>query len=361
MTKIKQPLGAWTPDQPDYDLPGLIAATNVYPRTATSYGPIPSLVPSSVSALPSQVLGLYAFRAADDTVRLFAGTATDLYELNSGDTSWNNVSKSTGVYTGDANHPWIFIPFGKTVIATNFNDPIQNFLVGTDTQFSDLAAAAPRAYYMCVIKDFLLVANTHDSTNGALPQRVWWPAVGDPSTWPVLGSNTAAELLSDAQDLRSDLGWCTGVVSNLNSSSGAVFMEQGVYSVNFQGGTVIFSFDIIQGAVGCPYPRSIVVNQGFAYWLGTDGFYSTEGTVPTPLSAQQISNWFFTDVNDGADPAYLSLIQGAASPQGNLILWIYCGPSSGGKPNRMLIYNWMLQRWSIARITMNWLSRGLSF
>jgi hypothetical protein len=140
-----------------------------------------------------------------------------------------------------------------------------------------------------------------------------------------------------------------------------VFLENGVYSVNYIGSPVIFEFGIIQGAVGCQYPRSIVVNQGYAYYYGTEGWYAFDGTTPTPIGAQKIDNWFLTDPVDGADPQYLDRIQGAADPLGTLILWLYCGPNSSGLPNRLLIYNWLLQRWSVARVKMNWLARGFTF
>jgi hypothetical protein len=153
---------------------------------------VPSLSASSITALPSTALGLFAFRDISDAVHLYSGTATDLYTLVSGDTAWGNVSKSSGVYTATTALPWSFVGFGNSVIATDVNDPIQSITIG-DATFADLSSAAPRAYYMAVVRDFLVLGNIYTAGTGSLPGRVWWSAIGDPTSWPTLGSNAAIE------------------------------------------------------------------------------------------------------------------------------------------------------------------------
>ena len=67
--------------------------------------------------------------------------------------------------------------FGDQVIATNGVDPIQSLTLG-DANFADLqpgavgppiVGEAPRAKYLAVVKDFLMVGNTVDDVDGPRP------------------------------------------------------------------------------------------------------------------------------------------------------------------------------------------------
>jgi hypothetical protein len=137
-------------------------------------------------------------------------------------------------------------------------------------------------------------------------------------------------------------------------------MEKGVFSGNYQGSPTIFGFVQAQGASGTTCPQSIVSNKGLVYYYATDGFYSFDGLQPNPIGTQQVDNWFLNDPDDGVDLTYLERIQGSADPAGKLIMWTYCGPQSGGTPNRLLIYNWSTATWSYARISVNWLAKAVS-
>src|SRR5262249_51632295 len=54
-------------------------------------------------------------------------------------------------------------------------------------------------------------------------------------------------------------------------------------------------------------------------------------------------------------------ISGVVDPINKLFFWSYPGAgNSGGTPNRLLIYNWALQRWSYADVTAELVFRSLS-
>lgn len=186
--------GEWLPDLPALGNPGATVAKNVIPLTKRSYGPFPSAVDYS-DALDAFARGAHTARDSSGNVSNFAGDKTKLYK--SSNTAWADVSKAATTYaTADAGW-WEFEQFGNIVLATNFANAIQAFTLGTSTDFGDLAAAAPQARTMAVIKDFLMVGNTIDGTDGDQPSRVWWPAINDIDNWPTPGSSSAAQVQSD--------------------------------------------------------------------------------------------------------------------------------------------------------------------
>jgi hypothetical protein len=186
------PIGEWLPDLPAYANPGATVAENVYPRTKSSYGPMPTPAVYS-GALGARCQGSLAFLDKTAATHVFAGDATKLYRLTAGSTAFADVSRTAGgaYATGSALDPaaptipfWCITPFGERIIATNYADAPQTFLVGTDSNFSLLSSAAPNHRFGAVIRDFYMAGYTSDPSNGVLPRRVWWSALGNPLSWP---------------------------------------------------------------------------------------------------------------------------------------------------------------------------------
>jgi hypothetical protein len=353
------PFGEYLPDAPAFANPGTRTATNVVPRSAQAYGPMPSPVPTS-AGLPARVCGSYGFRDSLDHVYNFAGMQQRIYMQVTGTPAFSDVSGPGAPYNTDTppNGYWQMTSFGNRIIATNYNDPIQTYLAGVDTHFSVLSSTAPRAKFCCVIRDFLMLGNTFDSRDGAVPYRLAWPAIGDPTNWPVPGTNTAIELQSDYQDLvQTDLGAITQVVGgHLSAADGAALCERGIYRIQYAGSPAIFDFVVAEGAAGTDAPLSVVMrrlanNSGVVnsviYYLGNDGFYAFDGSSSTPIGAQKIDRTFFADL----DVNFLRAVQGTWDPSRKLILWFYHGAGNNGLFNRCLVFNWELSRWSLLDLT----------
>ena len=233
------PFGEWLPDQPDFNNPGAATIQNVIPRTKDSYGPMPT--PQVYSgALTARCQGSFAYLDDSQAAHVFAGDATKLYQLTAGTApNFSDVSRAVGgaYTTGSPITPlvplapsWSMTAFGKRIIATNYSDDPQTFLVGTDTNFSRLSTGAPKARFAATVRDFLMLANTNDGTFGTQVRRLWWSAIGDPTSWPTPGSATAISVESDYQDLeQSDLGQITGLIGgHLQSADAAAFCERGI-------------------------------------------------------------------------------------------------------------------------------------
>jgi hypothetical protein len=350
------PIAEYTPDRPDLLGGGSATVRNCLPRTAQSYGPMPSPAVYS-GALGARCQGAVALQDTAGNVNIFAGDAGHLYRLAAGTTAWTDVSRAAG-YATTAEDRWTTALFGTRVLMSNFADPIQSLLVGGGTLFADLAPAAPQARYLAVVRDWLVAANTFDPVDGNQPQRVWWSAIDDPTNWPAPGTAAAAAVQSDFQDLVGDGGWIAGIVGNLGGADAAVFQERGIVRMNYVGPPAIFSFSTAEGARGTPAPGSIAQLGAVVYYLGEDGFYAFDGAASVPIGVDRIDKTFFADL----DQAYFSRISAAVDPINKLVFWAYPGIGNvGGNPNRLLAYNWALQRWTISEVDCELILRSLSF
>ncbi len=247
-------------------------------------------------------------------------------------------------YTTAADASWEFSIFGERIIATNFTDPIQSFVMGTDTVFEDLDSAAPKARYVAQVRDFLMVVNTSDGTDGPVPQRVWWPAIDDPTYWPAIGSDAAAQVQSDYQNLVGPGGWNQGIVGGLSSADAVIFQERAIYRAVYIGPPAIFSFAVLAGGRGTPAPGSICQVGEQAYYLADSGFYVTDGLQSVSIGIDQVDQTFWSLV----DQSYLYRITAASDPLNKLIYWAFPGPqNTDGNPNYVIVYNYALKRWSL--------------
>jgi len=332
--------GPWMPDQPDFNNPGITEALNVLPRTQESYGPLGALS-ATTDALTNRPQGAGAFRDSDGNVATFAADETDLFKLSG--SSWGNVSSSAGAYTVAAEESVRFIQYGNRVMALlGLVDPIQSYVLGSSSAFATLAAAAPRARHGAVIRNHVMVGNTYDSGDGNVPNRVWWNAIDDPTSWPTIGSAAAAAAQSDYQDLPSG-GWVQAIIGAIGGVDGAVFMEKAIYRVQYEGSPTIYGFYEVERDRGTPAPYSVVNVGSIAFYLAEDGFYAFNGTASQPIGAQRVDKTFFADL----DQNYYHRIYGAADPINKMVFWIYPGTgNTGGRPNKGLVYNWELDRWS---------------
>jgi hypothetical protein len=136
----------FTPDKPRYFQPGIPGATfiaqNVIPVSVNaqtgnvSYGPLLSFGPYA-TALPTRIQGAASHFSITEAVYTFAATATKIWLLQAGPSVFTDVSGTT-YGAGDGDY-WQFAFFGDQVITTNGNDPIQQYIIGFDTHFRDLA------------------------------------------------------------------------------------------------------------------------------------------------------------------------------------------------------------------------------
>lgn len=335
------PFGAWTPDKPDL-ISGVSDAKNVIP-IENGYIEFPSLSVYS-GAIGGRCQGAFSAQDNAGNVRNYSGDSSALYAMTSA--TWSAISTSGG-YSCASEDFWSFDQYGENVYAANIADPIQ-VTVMASASFSMLASAAPKARYVAVVRDFLVAAFTYDSTDGTQPQRVWWPAIGNPASWPTPGTDAAISVQSDNQILGGNAGWIQGIVGG---EYGVIFQERGIQRMFYVGGDTFFQFDQVENARGTPAPRSIAPVGSYIFYLGQDGFYLFDGNASHPVGADKVDRYFWADI----DKTYIRRISSAVDVENKLVIWAYPGQGSSGIPNKFLMYNWKTQQWSRAEVDVEYI------
>ena len=315
--------GEWTPDQPGLTN-GLRRAENVYPKLV-GYGAIPIAVDYSAAA-SENLNNVVAGKTTAGATTVFAGGSTKLFKLDSADLSLDNVSKS-GNYTTPTDQRFKFTQFGNVIVAANGQAKLQGYNLNSSSLFADLAADAPTARYVTVVRDFVV-----SGYQSSYPNRVQWSALGDESSW-----TTSATTQADFQDI-PDGGSVVGVTGG---EFGLIFMDRAIHRMSYIGSPLVFQFDNISRNLGCYEANSIIQYGGTAFFLGDDGFYACDGQNVIPIGSEKVNRFFFDNVEEST----LYLMSAAADPIKKLIIWAYASNSSA-TPDSLLIYNYQTQKWS---------------
>ena len=332
---MQLPFGEWLPDQPEHLNPGATVATNVY-YAANSYKPVKDLVAYSSNTVTENAKGAGSFRDNTNTVYNFVATTDDIFQLSSG-TFTSRKSSLTGTNTDF----WTFTQFGNYVIASNGVDAPQYYLMGTSTNFANLSAIAtagtvPTFKVSGVIRDFLVTGNIANATN-----RVQWSGLNDITTWEAGVSS------SDQQDLPGSGGQVVAITSG---EVGYVFRQNQIIRMDFVGGATVFRFSVISPNRGAVYGQTVCQDNRQIFFYAEDGFFQINGDQVLPIGSEKVNRFFDEDVNK----AYTDRISAAVDPFNTLAIWLY--PSKNNAANttgicdRLLIYNYVTQKWSIANV-----------
>lgn len=330
--------GEFLPDQSDFGNAGVTVATNVIPA-ASGYESIQGLSPIS-NAADTTLVGMIAAADDDGNVALYAADRGKIYEFNTASGALDNVSK-TGNYTTASDDRWKFVQFGEDVIGTNFANPIQYITAYSGTQFADLSADAPKAKYIAVVRDFVMTGYTNDLVDGNKPYRVRWSGIGDHTSWAISAATQA-----DYQDI-ADMGDVTGLVGGEYAT---ILLEKGIVRASYIGSPLIFQFDKVETVRGCKVPGSVCNVGHSVFYLADDGFYMFDGERSQPIGAEKVNRFFLEDW----DGAYAKNMSASADPLRQIIVWSYTSTESvDGSPDKMLIYNYALGKWSTAEIAVD--------
>jgi hypothetical protein len=344
------PFSEWTPDQAVLGQTGASVALNVVPHEARSYAPFSGLT-TITDALSARCQGAYAVRQSSGVVRIFAGDATKLYQIIGA--AWEDVSGAT--YTTDAQAIWAFAAFGDRVLATNYSDAIQSYLMGTSTDFADLSVDAPKARYIWTVKDFVMVGDTVDGTDGQRQNRVWWSAIADPTSWPTPGSAAAEAVQSDFNDLPYG-GQVVGGVGGFNGCDGAIFCRDAIYRIAYSGTGTVFDFLDAERGRGCAVPGSIIEFGDGVFFIAEDGIKVFNGANSISIGDGKVDHWFWNNVNQD----HLSRINAGYDARNKLIYLAFPSTESTGTPDMMLVWNIRLNRFSVAEENVEYLLRAYS-
>jgi hypothetical protein len=329
------PFGEWMPDLPPWANPGAITATNVIPNV-NSYGPFPDLE-AVASALSDRARGAIAAKDASGNVYLYVGTASMLNSLGTG--TFSDVSV-VGGYATTAENYWEFCQYRGDVMATNLDNLVQTITPG-DANFADLITSTlkPKAKHMDVVGDFLMLGNTNDTTDGAVPHRVWWSALGDPALF-----DPDASTQSDYQNLGAG-GHIQRILGGREYA--LIFCESMIYRAQYVGAGLVFYIAPVEAGRGTPIPGSVVALGRMVFYVGEDDFYVFDGAGSTPLGLGKVAKTFRTEL----DASSYHRVYSAIDPINQIAMWAYPGENSqAGLPNRIIMVHWPTRKWARAEI-----------
>lgn len=304
---------------------------------ANGYRSMPSFVEYS-NAASNTILNIFAAKQNDGSVRLFAGDSGKLYLFNAVTSDLDDISKAgTPAYDLASAERWKFVQFGDDVIASGgIGEELQKFTLGTDSAFSDLSGTPPKGDFLAVVRDFVWVANV-DTGSGRVPYKAYWSGFNDPTSW------TAGVDQSDFQDI-PDAGAITGMVGGEYCT---ILMERAIVRATYTGPPLIWQFDKVETARGCQVPGSVCNVGHTVFYLSDDGFYVFDGSKSQPIGAEKINSFFLNDFN----VAFKDKMTSTVDPQEQIAVWSYVSNSAIDEtPDRLLIYNYALNRWSLANV-----------
>lgn len=321
--------GSYTPDQPPFlnadanGAYGLLTADGCY-RIRNGYAPIGQFAALQNGALGAAPIGAAAYRPGG-TPYIFVGTATDIKTYSSA----GFTSIQSGLSTTSANG-LRFCAYGSYMMATNGTDPIKKFDPASPTVMTTLAAGAPTARFLGVVRGFLVAGYA-----GGFAQRIQWSDTGNPATWTTGGSSLAGTFdMSTGGDI-------TGIVGG---EYGIVFQENRIVRMAFTGDSTIWQFDEVATDIGCTLPKSLATVGKVTFFYSTRGFMAFDGTTLEPIGTEKVDRTF----SAMWDRNYSDGISAVIDPLRSL--YIVTIPSSN-PPSSALVYNYVEKSWTTAPIT----------
>jgi hypothetical protein len=148
---------------------------------------------------------------------------------------------------------------------------------------------------------------------------------------------------SDYQDL-ADGGIVRGVAGG---EYGVIFQDRSIRTLTYAPGSpYVFGIERIAKDDGLLAPYSLINAQDSVFFLSPQGFKMLAPGVATatPIGKEKVDRTFFAD----CDLSSLQMVIGCADPTTTRVYWAYKSVNGiAGQFDKILCYDWALQKWSI--------------
>ncbi|WP_372732227.1 hypothetical protein, partial [Novosphingobium sp.] len=279
-------------------------------------------------ALTGTFRGGASFIASDGTAYLLAGTSTNLQSLSAN--TWSNLLTGLTV-TGR----WRFEQFGDFVVAVNGGATQEvDLIAGTASALS----GAPTGTSIAVVGDFVVIGQA-----GGDQLKVQWSAFNDHTAWTPAVDQSGFQPMLTGGEVKGIVGGEYGVI--LQRSRLVRMTRTGDAAAPFQ-------FDEITNNYGCASAASIAASGRTIFFLSDRGFMALEdGQAIRPIGNEKVDRTFRLNVvRDDYERMFA-----AVDPENTLVYW-----GIPGTPGTIWIYNWQLDAWSTARLSLDGLFSGFS-
>ncbi len=346
---MRIPLGPYVPDlSPLVGQQACSRALNAIP-TASGYDHFPGLANvSGATAIDNYARGAISGVDLSGNAFNFVGDESKLYQVL--ETGQTDLSRAAG-YSSAGLSRWEFSLFGDIVFATNYNDPVQYYNIRGSTLFDSVenlvsAPAVPRARHIATVDNFLILGNIYDPVEGPIGNGVSWSAVNSPLSWPTRGTDLAVSVQSDQQPLEGKGGPVNGLTAG--SEVGAIFQKEAVWRMDYVGGDVVFNLRRVEPDHGLLSPGLAVAVGRQVFYLSEDGFYLFNYTMSASIGKDRVDSTFFSDLKE----EFIDRVSIAKHPDKTLVFILYpgSGADAAGTPNKILMYDYVLDQFGHADV-----------
>jgi len=235
---------------------------------------------------------------------------------------------------------WFEANFGQYLLASPYNGPIYIWSPDSGAQTALVIPTAPMANAGIFIampqRQVIAWGSSFDGSPD--PLMIRWSDVGNPAVW-------RAQAVNQAGSFRIPEG--SMIVAGLQASQQAIFWtDQSVWSMQYIGPPLVYSFNKIGEGVGAISPKSVGTMNNIVYWMSPSQFnlLSNNGvqTIACPVWDVIFQN-LNTDVDANGRP-YTDRIRCAVNSQFGEVTWFY--PTIGSTENNAYVkYNTQIQQW----------------
>jgi len=281
----------------------LETAENVY-HDFSGFQAIYGLSGQGVIADATFLLGAFdAHRANGSNSRLHlivtGATADSYYTLES------TMVAGSGSFLSSTNVD--MCQWGQTVIATQALNNVKHSSVD-NAQYIDLGGSPPQSKTCCVVDDFVILANTYESSV-SYPDRIWNSAINDSAGW------TPGTNLCDYDD-NPELGDIYKVVGGEYCT---IFASNGIAVMQRIGGEAGWQVDIkVWHKVSRLFMYGVVKVDNLIYYATEAGFYVFNGESSKKLGVGKLEGPYGDMVDHNVTDVD---IFGAHNPMNNTIIW----------------------------------------
>ena len=280
------------------------------------------------------------------------GTVTAAYQINTGNeiavpfTGWSAGSWGSGTwgFGGTTDAPirlWSQANFGEDLFFTYRGGALfywdassgvttRAVYVSSLGGASDVPVIANKAFVSDIFR-FAFCFGANDLGTSVLdPMLIRWSDQEDVANWTPAATNQAGSLrLSRGSEIVTALQARQEVM---------IWTDSAVYGMQYLGAPEVWGAQLLGDNITIASPNAAVYAGNTAYWMGTDKFYTYDGTIKTlPCS---VRSYIFNDFNSSQ---YAQVVAGT-NERFDEIWWFYC--SAGVTQNdRYVVYNYLQDIW----------------
>ena len=307
-------------------------------RKAPGYSQVFGATPSDISHLVSNI----------DTGQLnwYEATNTKLYRTEG--TVHTDLTRASGVYTGTEENGWSGGVLNNVVFFNNSADAPQ-ILRRSDSLFIDLPnwPASTTCNILRSYKNYLVALGVTKSGT-EYQTMVKWSSPADPGEVPFTWNE--ADPTNDAGE-NSLAGSGDAIVDGMKLRDSFIIYKGGsVHSMNYVGGTYIFSFRQIFDDIGAISKNSMAEFDGKHFVVGRGDVYVHNGVQKESVIDGEMKEYLFSTIREDASERTF-VVPDYQSTE----MWIcYCS-SERNDPllkgcDRALVWNWKEKTWSIREV-----------